>query len=122
VLQPRGQRRAGVAHESDVRRDAEADALGPVVDLHAHGLPRGREELDVRERAADDHQRVAPLDRVLRRPRAHHPYGPGDVRAVVGHAVLAELGLHDRRSQDLGEPLELVTGAASALPGEDQRP
>ncbi len=113
---------ATVAHQADLHRVAKADAHGVELDLDRPRLSRLRQELDVRERRADHQEGIAPLHRLLRRPRAEQADAAGRVRAVVGHRGLAEQGLHDRRGEAVGDRLELVPRVERAPPGQDGDP
>jgi len=118
--QERRQRPAAIAHEPDLDRIAQADPPRVQFDLDAARLPGLRQELDVREGGSDDQQRVALLQRLLRRARAEQADGARRERAVVGHRALAEQRLRDRRGEAVGRLLEEIAGADRAAPGEDR--
>ena len=114
------QRPPAVADEADVHRIAEADPHRVQLDLHAARLAGFRVVLDVRKGGADDEQRVAGFQRLLRRARAEQPDGARRVGAVVRHHAFTEQRLDDRRRQQIGHALELVPGAQRSAPGEDR--
>jgi hypothetical protein len=116
------QRRRRVAHQSDIDREAEADPGGVVVDLHSHCLVGLRVVLDVGEAAADDQQRVALLERVLRGARAEEAHAARRPRAIVGQHVLAQERLGDDRAQPLGRRFEGVRRTPRPIPGQDDDP
>ena len=87
--QERVEHGGGVADQRTFDRRAQADTLRVMVDLDDARLTRLGIELDVGEGAADDQQRVALLQRLLRRPRAQKSDPAGGVGAVVGERALA---------------------------------
>src|SRR5919201_5289252 len=80
--QQRPERAPAVTDEADFDGIAQADPHWIELDLHTSGLPRLRQELDIRKGAADDQQRVTFLQRLLRRPRAEQADRSGGERAV----------------------------------------
>ena len=117
--QQRPEHAGRVADERGVDRAAQADALGVELDLDELGLAGLRVELDVGEARADDQQRVAALQRVLRRRGAEKAGAAGRVRVVVGQHALAEQRLRHRRAEPLGDRLDLGAGVERAAPGHD---
>jgi len=113
------ERRLTSAHQSDLDRVTQADPRRVEVDLNGTGLSRPGVELDVRERAADDQERVAIFERILRWSRAEEADTTRGVRAIVGHDRLTEERLDDGRPKKLGDLLQVVARTQSALAGED---
>ena len=102
---------ARIADEPDFRRIAQADAIRVEIDLHAARLTRLGVELDIGEAAADDEQRIAGLERVLRGPGAEQTDAAGRVGAVVGHAALPRSGL------TIGAPrISAISSSSRAAP------
>jgi hypothetical protein len=122
IVELRQQRRQDaprVANEGRLDRIAQAEALGIEVDLNGARLAGLGIEFDVGEAAADDEQRIAAFERLLRRPRAEQADAPGGIGAVVRQGALAEQRFRDRRAQAFRDGGELVAGPDGAAPGKD---
>ena len=89
LRQKRLEHGGGVADQRTFDRRAQTDTLRVMVDLDDTRLTRLGIELDIGERAADDQQRVALLQRLLRRPRAQKSDPAGGVRVVVGERAFS---------------------------------
>ena len=121
MTEPRQQRlqyARGVADQPGFHRIAQADALGIDIDLDRFGLAWLRIELDVRKRAARNQQRVAALDRFLRRFGAEQPDAAGAIRAIVRHGTFAQERFDDRRTEPLGHCNQLRRSADCPLAGQ----
>src|SRR5579884_53417 len=85
----RSDRGLGIPYQTDIYREAQANAVGLIVYLDAFSLARLRQKLHIGERRADDEQRVAALHGILRGRRAQQPDPAGRQRMVVGNNALA---------------------------------
>src|SRR5437763_13939930 len=76
------------------------------------------QKFHVRERRADDEQRVATLHRILRGRRAEESEAAGRQRVVVGHDLFAEQSLHNRSAELVGYLYDFLSSTARALSDE----
>ena len=106
--------------QSDLGGIAESDARRIHIDLDGSGLARFRVELNVREAAAGDNERVAFLHDFLGRRRPEQADPPGRIGAVVRDDGLAEQRFGDWCAKLLGQEQEFMAGRQASAPGEDR--
>src|SRR5262249_10863079 len=102
------ERATAVPYQPDLDRIAEADSHGIQLGLDGARLVWLWIELDVGERRADEEQRIAGLERLLRRPSSEQADRAGRVHAVVRYRAFSEQRLDDGCAQHLRRRLELV--------------
>jgi hypothetical protein len=113
------ERGPGVSHKPHLCREAQADAGRVPVDLHTPRLIRLRIVLDVGEGRADDQERVASLEGLLRGARAQKPDASGGQGVIVRYHAFAEQGLDDGSAEKLRRADQLVAGLIGTLTSQD---
>src|SRR5581483_8105602 len=103
-----------VSDKPDLYRITKPDASRIGVDLDAPCGPRLGIKLDVWERAANNQQRVAGLNRILGWPGAEQADAAGSVWARIRNGGFSKQRLDNWRGERLGQLFQLIGGVKRA--------
>jgi len=117
ALEQHLQRRADRAHDAQFHRRATPESEGPLVDLHHAGLLGEKFRIGI-VGAQHEHE-VGLGQRIDARSAADEADAADPARIVVGHDILAAIGMDQRGLQPVRQRSEFTGGALAAEAAED---